>query len=282
MSNKIAKRVAWTLAVLVGGVSSVLAADSKAEGERTWFGRFPVREVNVPLMCEFTPSHLLGSEDLQSKEVNSPYTSGVVKSWACGMQIYGYGHLYTKWADIDGAAEAVSKSSSSFGTVTVRRTRAGAGHVPYMTLDWYPRFKAEAKVIEPDASCMAAGVMKGDSQEFDGVTVNAAGGASADGEQHDENLKLKLGGVEFALSSRSGDDNTDAPSDAKHRTKSIDSATAAFTCSSTVKAVVPGSYLFDWTQECEAWIWDCYPELDLHGCCGQCGAYGYGAYGWTL
>lgn len=282
MKSRVASRVAWALVVAVGGVSAVLAADSQATGERPWFGVFPVYEVNVPETCEFTPSHLLGSEDLQSQVVESSTTSGVVKSFACGMQIEGYGHMYTAYADCVGSAESVSKSSSGFGTVTVRRTRAGSGHVPHMTLDWYPKFKAEAKVVEPAASCMVAGLMKGDCHEFDDVSVCAAGGAIADGKERDDNVKVKLSGVEVGLSSQSGDDNTAAPQDARHREKVIDVATAAFACSCTVKAAVPGSLFWDWTQECEAWIWDCYPELDLHGNCGQCGAYGYGTYGWTL
>jgi hypothetical protein len=282
MSSSIASRAAWALAVAVGGAAAVLAAESHAEGEREWWPTFPVNEVDVPDLCEFTPSHLLGSEDLQQKVVESDYTSGVVKAFASGMQIQGYGHLYTALADVSGAATSVSKSSSSFGTVTVRRTRAGSGHVPHMTLDWYPKFKAEARVVEPDASCLVAGVMKGECHELDEATVCVTGGASADGKEHDENIKVKLGGVEFGISSQSGDDNSGAFSDARYRTRVIDTATAAFTCNCTVKARVPGSNGGDWTQECEAWIWDCFPELDLHGNCGQCGAYGYGTYGWTL
>jgi len=197
------------------------------------------------------------------------------------MQIEGYGHMYTALADVSGSAESVSKSSSSFGTVTVTRTRAGSGHVPYMILDWYPKFKAEAKVIDANASCMVAGLMKGECFELD-AQVCAAGGAIADGKSRDEDVKVKLAGVEVGISSQSGDDNTAAPGDARHRIHSIDHATAAFCCNCTVKAAVPGSFLsFDWTQECEAWIWDCFPELDLHGCCGQCAAFGYGTYGWT-
>jgi hypothetical protein len=282
MKSKIASRAAWALVVAVGGVSAVLAADSQATGEREWWPPFPVHEVDVPDLCEFTPSHLLGSEDLQSQVVDTAYTSGVVKSFACGMQIQGYGHMYTEDAEISGAAQSVSKSSSGFGTVTVRRTRAGSGHVPHMTLDWFPKFKAEAKVVEPDASCMVAGLMQGECHELDDAGVCASGGALADGKERDENLTFKVRGIEFGISSRSGDDNTAAPIDAKHREKVIDAATAAFSCDCTVKATVPGSFFFDWTQECEAWIWDCFPELDLHGNCGQCGAYGYGSYGWTL
>jgi hypothetical protein len=94
-------------------------------------------------------------------------------------------------------------------------------------------------------------------------------------------LKVKLGGVEFSIVGDYGDCNTDSPAGAAYRIKSIEQATAAFYANCTVKACVPGSVFFDWTQECEAWIWDCYPELDLHGCCGQCAAYGYGTYGWT-
>jgi len=223
----------------------------------------------------------LGPEDLQSEEVDTAYTSGQVTSFACGMQIAGYGHMYTALADVSGSAASVSKSSSGYGTVTVTRTRGGSGHVPYMILDWYPRFKAEAKVVEADASCMVAGVMSGECFELT-AQVRAAGGAAADGTERSENIKVKLAGFEFGISSQSGDDNTDAPAGAVYRNRSIDQATAAFFANCTVKATVPGAIVFDWTQECEAWIWDCYPELDLHGCCGNCAAYGFGTYGWTL
>jgi len=279
MKNTIAKVAAWSLVVV--GAASAVWATSNAAGERGQ-GQydFPVQKVDSPEMCEFTPSFLLGPEDLQQATVDTNLTQGYVMAFARGMEIHGYGHMYTGFADTTGCSAAVSKSASGFGSVTVKRTRAGSAHIPYMRLDWYPKFKAEAKVVEPDADCLAAGVMQGNSGEMDCV-VCAAGGAAADGHTHNEQVKVTLGLVEIGLSSSRGDDNTAAPQDGRVRIRSIEEATASFSCQCTVKAAVPGALLFDWNEECESWIWESWPELDLHGCCGQCCAYGYATYGWT-
>jgi hypothetical protein len=266
--------------VVVAGLGICAAlADAKSEGPRGSFG-LPVLTDEEDQQCIWEPTYSLAASSLQTATTGGA-AQGVAEVGAHGMEIYGYGHLYTDKADEPNASKTLSKSTSSFGFVTVKRTRAAPNHEPRMILDWFPRFQAEAKVTDPDADCSAAGMMKGDAAGF-GAHVLAKGGASADGKAHDQGIKVSLGGLEVALSSSSEDDNTDAPIDNYHAEKTLDQDTASFSCNVTMKVHVPADGVFDFTEECEAWIWDSFPELDLHGYCPQCRAFAYGTYGWTL
>lgn len=279
MKKTLARRLRWSIAVFAGlGVCAVLA-DAKPEGPRGSFGLLVLTNEQDG-QCIWEPTYSLAAASLAQAN-SGDLSPGHVEVRAMGMEIFGYGHVSTDYADTSGAAASLSQSTSSFGFVTVKRTHAAAGHEPRMILDWYPRFQAEAKVTDPDADCLAAGMMKGDAPSF-GAHVLAKGGAVADGKSHDNGFKVSLGGLEVALSSSNCDDNTDAPIDNFLQEKTLDQETASFCCNVTLKVHLPADGVFDWTEECEAWLWNSFPELDLHGYCPQCQAFAYGTYGWTL
>lgn len=276
-SGKPLFRMVTTTVVLMFPVI-VTFAESQRDGQQGDPGLVPVHG-NGTGGCVWTGTVLMGPCDLQTDEYDNGTTEGRLDSFSFGMEIWGYGWLYTAHGDNTDVACTLTRATSSFGRVTVARTQECETPVPVMTCDWYPRFKAHSTVHEPSAVCHSAGRMKGDCNVLD-VHVLVAGGAAATGTENDE-YSVSFGSVSVSLNAAAGDANPYAGQDAGYDTLGITADSAVFQCQQDSKVHFGGASLLDWERECETWLWDSFPELDLHGECSSCGAFHFVTYGWT-
>ena len=276
MTNQCGTRVVSVGCLILAATVAAVAASTR-EGQRGSPGLTPVYG-QATGACVWVGTTLMGPCDLQSEE-SSALADGRVDSYSYGMEIWGYGWLYTSMGDCVGINKVLTKSTSSYGRISVTRTVACGQPQPVMTGDWFPRFKAQATVHEPDASCHSAGRMKGDCNNLD-VHVLVEGGAAATGESNGS-YSIVIAGNTVGLNSTSGDSNSFAGQDGDSDTKLITSDVAVFICNEDTKVRIPGWSFTDWERECETWLWDSFPELDLHGACTNCGAFKFATYGWT-
>jgi hypothetical protein len=200
---------------------------------------------------------------------------------AQGVQIQGYAWAYNVCAgdNVDPSAAIASDSDGSF---TLFNVLAAGACYPYMLVDLKPKFYARVDVNAP-GSAGASGMMHEYVPEL-GADLTIIGEVSSDGGVNNSTWGLTIlsfGGSITTTGGIGGGKIEKCFKATQHKEAAIGMATARYDCTVGVNATADSEG--DWfdAAEAEAWVWDSWAGIDLHGNCPlTCVGYEYVVYNW--